>query len=452
MNHLSIIGAGPCGCLLSIYLARKGYKIDLYEKRPDIRITQSEEGRSINLAISSRGLFALEQAGMRERILDNSVSVKGRAVHIKDKNTEQYYLYGRNAQETNYSISRKLLNSLLLDEAEKYNNVTIHFEQKVVGINVEESTISILNNDSLQAIKFNQLIAADGAGSAVRDSLNELQIIAFDNRILDFGYKEILLPTANSSSLNAEYLHIWPRKEFMLMGLANLDHSFTLTLFMPLKGEIALENLIEESSVSQFFTRNFPELTQMMPNLPGIFIKNPIATLFTTQGKPWYFKDKILLIGDAAHSIVPFFGQGINCGFEDCRLLNQMLSSQESIGYGLFKRFYEKRKVNTDAIAEMAFQNYDEMKKGVGDTDYSFYYSIERELMKRFPDKYISRYILVSYTNCSYSFAHEAGKLQKVLLNEMYHKALVDKEVDWETAEKLVAQYSRQIEVLKERL
>jgi kynurenine 3-monooxygenase len=450
MKNLSIIGAGPCGCLLSIYLARRGYNINLYERRPDMRSAQFAEGRSINLAISARGLLALEQAGMKELIIANAVAIKGRAVHIKDGSPEKYYLYGRNQQEINYSISRKLLNSLLLGEAEQYNNITIHFEHKITGVDIKASTISALNNNSLQleVIKFDQLIATDGAGSAVRDSLNQLQIIDFDNKLLNVGYKEILLPSTNASSLKPEYLHIWPRKEFMLMGLANLDHSFTLTLFAPLKGETGLKNLTEEHAVSQFFLQNFPELSKMIPNLTKVFLQNPTANLFTVQGKPWYFEDKILLIGDAAHTIVPFFGQGINCGFEDCRLFNQMLDDKENVGKQLFRNFYQKRKANTDAIAEMAFQNYDEMRKGVSDVDYSFYYYIERELMSRFPDQYVSRYILVSYTHCPYSFAHEAGKLQKALLNEIYSQSISNKEINWQIVANLVDHYSKQIAIV----
>lgn len=450
MQNITIVGAGPCGCLLAIYLAQRGYSIDIYEKRLDIRTLSKHQGRSINLALSERGLRALEKAGIREKVLKQSVPIKGRKVHVLEKENQPiHYIYGRNSQEVNYSISRSVLNLEILNAASQYPNINFHFNHKIEEVDLKNSLLHFVDDHQRQQfVPIDHLIAADGANSAIRQSLQQNNQVDFTVEHLTHGYKEILLPAKNSQSLESNFLHIWPCKEFMLMALANLDNSFTMTLFMPLKGELALENLKETTAINQFFEKYFPEIIALYPNIIEEFQQTPISTLTTVQGGPWYVSNKVLLIGDAAHAIVPFFGQGINCGFEDCRLFDEFLDI-DSMSEDLFERFYESRKIDTDAILSMAAQNYDEMKHHVGEKDFIFIDHIEKELMHRFPNQYISRYILVSYTHYPYNLVQKIGEMQKQLVYKIYQHFSKSKIIDWNQADPWIHELFNQLLLIK---
>ena len=442
METITIIGAGPCGCLLAVYLAKRGYKVNLYERRSDIRKASNSNGRSINLAISERGLFALQLGGVLDAVMAESVPIKGRKVHMQEGTEDtRTYIYGRNEREVNYSISRHVLNKVLLDSADSFDNVTLHFDAKVESVDLEASVVHIRDAQGhVKEIQSDRIFGTDGATSAVRTSLGENTHASFDLQTLSHGYKEILLPKDASEGLDLNYLHIWPRKEFMLMGLANLDGSMTMTLFMPLEGEVGLNTLTTKDQVQSFFETYFPDMLTRFPEVVERFLENPVSNLNTVRGGPWYHKDKVLLLGDAAHAIVPFFGQGINCGFEDCRLFDEALG-ESPISEHTFKEFYETRTKDSDAILTMATENYDEMKHHVGEDDFLFKTHIEKELMKRFPDQYISRYVLVSYTHEPYSFAQHAGKLQKTLVQRIYDQFKDSNEIDWERVTPWVHQY-----------
>jgi len=424
-QNILIIGAGLCGSLLALRLGQRGYNVTVFEMRPDLRTTDISAGRSINLAFSDRGIKAMKLVGIEDKVKELCIPMNGRMLHDKDGNTFLSNYSGRDYEFIN-SISRGELNGLLLTEAEKHDNVTIHFNKKCKSVDFEKTTA--LFQDYITKDEFVEdadcIIATDGAGSALRKSyyLTKKFLFSFSQDYLSYGYKELsFLPTKTGDyKTYKNALHIWPRSSFMLIALPNLDGSFTVTLFLSYdEGEYNFNNLTTPELVTEFFQKEFPDALEIMPNLVDDFFENPTAALGTVKCSPWHYKGNTLLMGDAAHAIVPFYGQGMNASFEDVvefdNVLDQHLDNWEQI----FKAYEKNRKKDTDAIADLAIDNFHEMKGHVVNPIFQEKRKIEMALEKEFPKEYSSKYSLVTFNeNVGYRQAMLTGRAQdKAILN-----------------------------------
>jgi len=432
-QNIIIIGAGLCGSLLALRLGQRGYNVTVYEMRPDLRKVDISAGRSINLAFSDRGNKAMKLVGIEDKVKALCIPMNGRMLHDKEGNTFMSNYSGRNHEYIN-SISRGGLNALLLDEAEKLKNVTIHFNKKCKSVDFEKTTALFKDYDGNSEFveDADVIIATDGAGSAMRKSyyLGKKFLFSFSQDYLTHGYKELsILPTEEGGyKTYKNALHIWPRGDFMLIALPNLDGSFTVTLFLHhSEGEYHFGNLTTPEIVIEFFKKEFPDVLNLMPNLVDDFFENPTAPLGTVKCSPWHYKGNTLLMGDAAHAIVPFYGQGMNASFEDVvefdKVLDQDLDNWEAI----FTTYEKSRKKDTDAIADLAIDNFHEMKDHVANPIFQEKRKLEMALEKNFPDSYSSKYSLVTFNeNVPYREAMLRGRAQdKAILN-----MLSDGEID----------------------
>ena len=431
-QNILIIGAGLCGSLLALRLGQRGYNVSVYEMRPDLRKVDISAGRSINLAFSNRGNKAIKLVGLEDKVEALCIPMNGRMIHDAHGNTFQSNYSGRDQEYIN-SISRGELNALLLDEAEKHKNVSLYFNKKCKSVDFEKTTALFKEYDTEDEFieDADVIIATDGAGSAMRKSyyLGKKFLFSFSQEYLTHGYKELsILPKENGdykASKNA--LHIWPRGNFMLIALPNLDGSFTVTLFLSYdEGEYNFNNLKTEDNVMKFFKKEFPDALELMPNLTDDFFQNPTAPLGTVKCSPWHYKGNTLLMGDAAHAIVPFYGQGMNASFEDVvefdAILDQNLGDWETI----LKAYEKTRKKDTDAIADLAIDNFHEMKGHVNQTIFQEKRKLEMALEKEFPDDYSSKYSLVTFNeNIGYRAAMLRGRAQdKAILNMLTDKKI----------------------------
>lgn len=432
-QNILIIGAGLCGSLLALRLGQRGYNVTVYEMRPDLRKVDISAGRSINLAFSDRGNKAMKLVGIEDKVKALCIPMNGRMLHDKEGNTFLSNYSGRDREYIN-SISRGGLNALLLDEAEKLKNVTIHFNKKCKSVDFEKTTALFKDYDGNSEFveDADVIIATDGAGSAMRKSyyLGKKFLFSFSQDYLTHGYKELsILPTEEGGyKTYKNALHIWPRGDFMLIALPNLDGSFTVTLFLHhSEGEYHFGNLTTPEIVTEFFKKEFPDVLDLMPNLVDDFFENPTAPLGTVKCSPWHYKGNTLLMGDAAHAIVPFYGQGMNASFEDVvefdKVLDQDLDNWEAI----FTTYEKSRKKDTDAIADLAIDNFHEMKDHVANPIFQEKRKLEMALEKNFPDSYSSKYSLVTFNeNVPYREAMLRGRAQdKAILN-----MLSDGEID----------------------
>ena len=424
-DKILIIGAGLCGSLLALRLAQRGFKIEVYESRSDLRTSDISAGRSINLALSDRGLKALRLCGMEEKAREICIPMYGRLMHDKDGNTFSSNYSGRENEYIN-SISRGDLNSILLDEAEKHENVNIYFNKKCENIDIENNIASFEDNKTKENffIKADVIFGGDGAGSSLRRSyLSERKFLfSYSQNYLNHGYKELEIPADKNGNhqISKEHLHIWPRGDFMLIALPNLDGSFTVTLFLSYDGgEFNFENLTSEKKITEFFEKEFPDALALIPNIKDEFINNPTGPLGTIKCSPWSYENKTLLIGDSSHAIVPFYGQGMNASFEDVYVLDEILNKDSGDWKSVFKEYQTKRKKDTDAIADLAIDNFHEMKKHVSNPLFKEKRVIEMDLEKTFPTEYSSKYSLVTFNeNIGYNEAMKRGRAQdKALLN-----------------------------------
>ncbi|MDT0558328.1 NAD(P)/FAD-dependent oxidoreductase [Ichthyenterobacterium sp. W332] len=424
-QNILIIGAGLCGSLLALRLGQRGYNVIVYEMRPDLRSTDISAGRSINLAFSDRGNKAMKMVGIEDKVKALCIPMNGRMLHDKEGNTFLSNYSGREYEYIN-SISRSELNALLLTEAEKHDNVTIHFNKRCQSVDFEKTTA--LFEDYNTKDEFIEdadcIIATDGAGSALRKSyfLERKFLFSFSQQWLTHGYKELsILPSENGDyKTYKNALHIWPRGDFMVIALPNLDGSFTVTLFLSYtEGEYNFNNLTTPKIVTEFFEKEFPDALELMPNLVDDFFENPTAPLGTVKCSPWHYKGNTLLMGDSAHAIVPFYGQGMNASFEDVvefdKILDQNLGSWETI----FLTYEKIRKKDTDAIADLAVDNFHEMKDHVGQAIFQEKRKIEMALEQNFPQEYSSKYSLVTFNeHIGYREAMLRGRAQdKAILN-----------------------------------
>jgi kynurenine 3-monooxygenase len=420
-----IIGAGLSGSLLAIYLAKHGIEADIYEARGDMRKVEVAAGRSINLALSDRGIAALREIGMDEYMLAEAVPMRGRMVHAINGQTKLLPYSGREGEYIN-SVSRAGLNIALMNEAEKYAGVTFHFNEKCADFDCKTGEALIENTETGEKknIKGDTLIASDGAGSAVRNAMlhGGVPRFNFSQQFLEHGYKELHIPPAENGGflLEKNALHIWARSAFMMIALPNFDGSFTCTLFLAHEGdENSFEQLKDENSVLEFFQMNFADAIPLMPTLTEDFFANPIGNLGTIKCFPWNVGGKSLLLGDSAHAVVPFYGQGMNASFEDCRVLNQLIEKHGTNWEKVFTEFGDSRKENTDAIADMAQENFYEMRDAVADPIFVRKRELETRLEQTFPD-YFSKYSMVTFReDLPYSVAKSKGNAQDKLLMEI---------------------------------
>src|SRR5262245_38318095 len=433
MREVTLVGGGLAGALLALMLARKGVKVTVYERRADVRVDQIEEGRSINLALSVRGIHALQLVGLDGEVLSHAIPMRGRYIHPLSGNTS-LIPYGRKPDEVIHSVGRRGLNAQLLDALAREKNATVHFQHRCTGYNLRRRTLSIRNEttESEFSAEAPVVIGTDGAASAVRLSLMLATRMDYSQDYLEHGYKELTIPPAANSSFRMEpnALHIWPRGGFMMIALPNLDRSFTCTLFLPHHGTPGFDQLASREAVNDFFTKTFPDAVPLITELEGEFFRNPTGGLVTIRCAPWHHAGQVLLLGDAAHAIVPFFGQGMNCAFEDCEVLLGLFEQFAGNWDDIFPRFFEARKKNTDAIAELALDNFIEMRDTSGDPHFALKRQLEHVLEERYPGQFFSKYSMVSFHRFPYLEALERGRVQDRVLMEVCSRANTLAEID----------------------
>lgn len=432
-DNIVIIGAGLCGSLLALRLAQRGYNVNVFESRPDLRVTDISAGRSINLALSDRGFKALRLAGVENNAREICIPMKGRLMHDTQGNTFTSNYSGRDNEFIN-SISRGDLNGMLLTEADKYDNLTIHFNTECETVDLDTNIVHFFNRNTKK--KFNVeadvIFGTDGAGSELRKSyfLQRKFLFSFSQNFLTHGYKELEIPAAadGSHQISKDYLHIWPRGDYMLIALPNLDGSFTVTLFLGHEeGEYNFKDLDSEDKIKAFFQEQFPDALALIPNIAKEFENNPTGPLGTIKCSPWYYKGNTLILGDAAHAVVPFYGQGMNASFEDVAVLDGIIDKHEGNWETIFKTYQSVRKADADAIGELAEENYYEMRDHVANPIFKKKRQLEIQLEKHFPGQYFSKYSMVTFNeNIGYHEAMTKGRAQdKAILN-----MIADNEID----------------------
>ena len=430
-KHFVIIGSGLVGSVLACYLAKRGHQVSVYERRPDMRKAGYIGGRSINLALSTRGWAALDKIGMRERIEKISLPMSGRMVHNIDGSTA-YIPYGKDGQSI-YSVSRGDLNIELINEAEKTAGVKFYFDEQCTHIDFDKSTVQLTNAVTKQttSVTGDYIFGSDGAFSAVRYEMQKTPQFDFSQTYESYGYKELTIPAGPNGSWNIDKgaLHIWPRKSFMMIALPNIDGSFTCTLFTSHKGENSFEKLQTENEVEDFFQKNFPSALKHLPDLKKDFFANPIGALVTMRCFPWVYKNTAL-IGDAAHAVVPFYGQGMNCGFEDVRILDEILDTTNENWVEALDRYQRSRKPNADAIADLALYNYIEMRDLSAQPEFQLRLKIEKKIAAHFPKKFNTLYSMVTFDQVPYAEAQSRAKEQSNLLDIIMQVEGIDSKWD----------------------
>jgi kynurenine 3-monooxygenase len=424
MSQITIVGAGPCGTLLGIRLAQRGYFVRLYEKFPDMRTTEAPAGRSINLALSDRGINALRLVGLEKSVEHEIIPMHGRMIHDIGKEPWLSRYSGRAHEHIN-SISRPGLNTLLLHEAAKYSNLEMYFEQTCTSVDLHNGTCRFMNaGGEVTVVSSDVIFGTDGAGSAVRRSMfDQSAALRFNYRqeFLDHGYKELTIPANVDGTwrLEKNALHIWPRQEFMLIALPNLDGSFTVTLFLPFDGKPGFNQLKDPDDMKAFFSETFPSAYAHMDSLEQDFRKNPTGILGTIKCYPLHAYGKVLLLGDAAHAVVPFYGQGMNCAMEDVVVLDEIIDQYDGDWQKIFDTYQATRKKDTDAIADLAVENYYEMRDHVDNPEFILKRKIEMALEEKYPS-YSSKYNLVTFNeHVPYSEAMRRGHAQDAYLLDL---------------------------------
>lgn len=445
MTQMTIVGAGLAGTLCALYLARRGYEVEVYDSRPDLRKSPIDYGRSINLALSCRGKTGLRAMDLMDEVEQIMVPMRARAIH--ESNGELVIQpFGRHENEYISAISRTDLNCLLLNKAEHTQRIHLHFDMKLQQLDIENKQVRFINADKQQVtVNYKRLIGADGASSQVRETLHNEGIVQAKREYLSHGYKELSISKHHSGDMIREHLHLWPRDSFMLLGNPNPDDSITGSLFLAHEGKDSFAQLTDENKLNSFFKREFPDAFKAMPNLAGEYFGNPTGYMSTVLCSPWYYKDECLLIGDAAHGIIPFFGQGMNSAFEDCRILDELLERLSDDWSQVMPLFYKERKHNTDAVAKMSVDNYYEIHSNIRDPKFIMRKQVERALMQRYQDRYVSKHIMVMFTNIPYAKAMACGVVQDGLLNDICHSITELEEVDWQKVDDLMKEYDKKL-------
>jgi kynurenine 3-monooxygenase len=440
-EQVTLVGAGLAGVLLSISLVERGFDVRIYERRPDMRTHRISAGRSINLALSTRGIHALKQAGVWPRIDPLLVTMKGRMMHAVSGDLT-FQPYGKDAHEVINSVSRAALNIALLDAAESAG-VTIHFEQRCIARDFDHATLTLRDErTALEAtIPAPIVIASDGATSALRATMEESNRTRATLDYLNYGYKEINIPAThdNGFAMEPHALHIWPRGTDMLIALPNRDGSFGCILFLPFDGDRSFATLKQPAQVDAFFAASFPDVVPLLPNLTQEFFTNPTGSMVTVHCAPWHTAGNTLLFGDAAHAIVPFFGQGMNCAFEDCTVLLELLDAQSTHDWPtVFSQFQNARLENTNAIAELALGNFVEMRDRVADPHFLLGKKVELALESRYPAQFVPKYSMVTFHRVPYTVARERGTIQDQILTELCRNITSVDQLDWSRAHELI--------------
>ena len=441
-KNITILGAGLVGSLLSIYLAKRGHRVNVFERRPDMRKESrgtGTAGKSINLALSDRGWRGLEGIGIADEIRKVAIPMYGRMIHHLNGELN-FQPYGEKDQAI-WSVSRGGLNMELMNLAERNQQVKLFFDERCTGVDLANA-ISKLENQQTKThslVQSDLIFGADGAFSAARMQLQiSTDRFQYSQHFIDHGYKELHIPSGKNGDwlMEKNALHIWPRGGYMLIALPNVDGSFTCTLFFPFEGTESFSMLSNEKKLFDLFNRVFPDAVPLMPTLAHDFFNNPTGSLVTVRCFPWSYEDKLCLLGDAAHAIVPFFGQGMNCGFEDCTVLQDLMNDQEDDWTKLFKSFEQSRKPNTDAIAELALQNFIEMRDLVGDKKFLLRKKIEAWFHEKHPGKWLSLYSQVTFSaHIPYSVALANGKKQDKIMDKIMLMEKIDERWNSEEVE-----------------
>ncbi|MFV8331865.1 FAD-dependent oxidoreductase [Flavobacterium sp. GSP14] len=431
-KKIAVVGSGLVGSLLAIYLRKAGHTVHIYDRSPDIRKIQFS-GRSINLAMSNRGWKALDAVGVGDEIRKIAIPMDKRAIHLVDKFNFQNY--GQEG-ETIDSISRGILNRKMIDLAEAAG-AEFFFEHKIWDVSLDTATLHIGETErgAWEDKKYDMVFGADGAFSRIRHRMQRQSMFDYSQEFLPIGYKELNIP-ANADGthkLDKNSFHIWPRGEYMLIALANLDGSFTCTLFMPFIGENSFDSLQTRASVEAFFEKNLPDTIDVIPKLAEDFFKNPTSTLVTMKCYPWTYEDKVALIGDASHAIVPFYGQGMNSGFEDISILNEMIEKYGDDWKTIFSEYQKSRKPNADAIAELSYRNFLEMSSKTADENFLLQKKIEKWFSDKYPEKWIPLYSRVTFSDRPYAEALAIGDYQNEIMQEVLKMENI--ETLWNTKE-----------------
>ena len=417
-KKIAIVGSGLVGSLLAIYLKKAGHTVHIYDRSPDIRKIQFS-GRSINLAMSNRGWKALDGVGVGDAVREIAIPMDKRAIHLVD--SLKFQSYGQEG-ESIYSISRGTLNRKMIDLAEEAG-AEFFFDQKIWDVTLATATLHIGETErgEWEEVKYDMVFGADGAFSRIRHRMQRQSMFNYSQEFLNIGYKELNIPANadGSHKLDKNSFHIWPRGEYMLIALSNLDGSFTCTLYMPFEGENSFGSLADRKEVEAFFEKNFPDSVDVIPNLAEDFFKNPTSTLVTMKCFPWTYEDKIALIGDACHAIVPFYGQGMNAGFEDITVLYEMILEYGEDWERIFSEYQKSRKPNADAIAELSYRNFMEMSSKTADDKFLLQKKIEKWFSEKHPDKWIPLYSRVTFSDRPYVEALAIGDFQNTIMEEV---------------------------------
>ena len=441
-DNVTILGGGLCGSLLAIILARRGMKVTLLERRADPRKEGSDTGRSINLVMSARGIRALRYAGVFEKFEHLLLPLQGRLIHDEKGNTE-LHPYGQNEAEVIHSVSRAELNRKLIDCAEAAHNVSIRFQHEAVSYYPAEAVVRIRDHakGTDYDLKARPLIAADGAGSRVRRAFSNSDVLSGTEELLGHSYKELAIPSGPDGEfqLASDALHIWPRGGYMLIALPNPGGDFTLTLFFPAEGSLSFSSLDSDRKVTEFFNEQFADAVPLIEDLVGSWNRNPVGILGTVRCEHWHDNGNLLLIGDAAHAVVPFHGQGMNLAFEDCVILDQALDNPDADWNKVFSVFETEQIANANAIADMALENYIEMRDTVRDPKYRLRKELSFILERRLPRRFIPRYSMIMFHDeIPYSVAKERGLAQHHLLVAITKDVDSIDEIDIDAAVKMV--------------
>lgn len=440
VETVTLIGAGLNGPLLAIGLLRRGFRVEIYERRPDMRLVRTSAGRSINLALSTRGIHPLSSVDLWKEMRSIIVPMKGRMMHSIHSDLT-FQPYGQNESEAINSISRADLNIALINAAEA-QGARIFFQQRCLGMDLHTRQVRMRDEESgeVRTLISNVVIACDGSTSVIRTGMLKLNRFNFSQQYLEYGYKELTIPTMpdGKHALEPNALHIWPRGHYMLIALPNIDGTFACILFLPFEGRDSFEQLNDHDAVLEFFRSRFPDVLPLMPDLAQNFFGNPTGAMVTIKCSPWHVDGRVLLLGDSAHAIVPFFGQGINCGFEDCMSLLDLLDRHGADWKRIFAEFEMARKVNTDAIADMAVENFVEMRDRVADPRFLFRKTVELTLEARYPGIFVPKYSMVTFHRIPYAVASERGAKQDRILSEICDPIDRLEDLDWRMAERLI--------------
>jgi kynurenine 3-monooxygenase len=440
-SRITIIGAGLAGCLLAIYLARRGFQVEIYERRSDIRATPYKGGRSINLTLAARGIHALQQVGLDLKALKNAVPLKGRSLH--SANSEQTFQpYGLNDADILYALCREDLSVLLLKEMEAYEQIRVFFNLECTRIDFCQKILQLQHTETKQQydVQFNTVIGADGSDSAIRKVMVSQSHIEVQEEYLEHSYREITIPAHHEycSILPSGMLHVWSRRQHLVNGFPNLNGSMTFIWFAPLWQKSGLSNLMSEASISNLFKQQFSDIYTCLPDIGSRYFSSRLGKLVTIKCNSWSVEDKGLLIGDAAHAIVPFHGQGMNCAFEDCAVLDDCIATYGEDWARVFQAFQALRQPNADAISALSLENYKDLQAHDTDPKFHLKKQIERTLACKYPEHFIPRFSMVCFHRIPYVVAKQRGVIQQQIIESLSESAAGVAEVDWNRADHLI--------------